>query len=1071
MPTWGWPLVPDGLWLAGHTQHISHRTSSGHTQHTGDRTQDILRLAQGMQHRKAAALAASALTSALALRYAKRCSWIHALGSGRLFSLVSVRPRTWAETLQDVLPAIVVIRVSAVRAFDGEDAGYSWATGFVVDKAKGIILSNRHVVTPGPIVADAVFANKEEIPLRPIYRDPVHDFGFFSFNPTDIQFMNLAEIPLDPEGARVGTEIRVVGNDDGEKFSILSATLARIDRAAPHYGNDTYNDFNTFYLGAASNTSGGSSGSPVLTKDGVAVGLNAGSSNQAASAYYLPLHRVKRALECIQENFHLLERSSSKEDLSPEVDSFHPSVVVPRGTLRAVFLYRPFDEIDRYGLQLATQQAVREALPAESGMLVVEQVIPGAVGQFLEPGDVLVRLRGELCTSFVQLEKVLDDNVGSTVQIEVERGGVAHKLQLCVEDLHSLMVSRYLEVSGGVVHAISYNAARNFNVNPGGAYIACGGFMFSKAGLSKGCVIIEVGGQKIEGVEDLATVLSRYHNGDVVLVRYFVLGYNSRMLTTSLKLEFNWWCPMQMSERNDTLGLWMPRVYRMSHPLLTSPPPIACPFALTGNKLSDLLQASLVEVRFHVAYSLDGINAVDFMGSGLVVDAERGLVLVDQQTVPLSSGSVCMVVASTLEVPMKVVFVHPVHNFTILSYDPSRVRGTPLKTVRLSNTPLKSGDACNFIGLSDRGQLISQLCVVKELRAFNHDELPDVPRYLAYNVDVLHFESKPQNTVGGVFVDAEGAVQALFASFCYTYNEHTEETFCGLPVDVVRDCIAQIREGVDPLWINSLEVNLTTVSLSQARQTMQLADRWIEEVRRRHPSRLQVLSIKSVAPNTPAADALCVGDLIVAVDQDHVSTFRELEAKVEEANKHHSSEGILSGAQRDLIEPAEAMLQSERPFPSCSEITLTVIRNKQEVQVPVRAVRLNGLGTRRFVIWCGLLLQQHHRSVVRQHCFEPSSGGCYISRYFFGSPAHKYGLVPRMWLVELNGKKTPNLQVLVDLVRSMQKEGKHDKLRVKLVSLSGQEKCLTLRADNHYWPLWDFRSVGEHWEREQIQQL
>lgn len=40
-------------------------------------------------------------------------------------------------------------RATATRSFDGEASSSYYATGFVVDAARGLILTNRHVVTPG----------------------------------------------------------------------------------------------------------------------------------------------------------------------------------------------------------------------------------------------------------------------------------------------------------------------------------------------------------------------------------------------------------------------------------------------------------------------------------------------------------------------------------------------------------------------------------------------------------------------------------------------------------------------------------------------------------------------------------------------------------------------------------------------------------------------------------------------------------------------------------------------------------------------------------------------------------
>ncbi len=49
----------------------------------------------------------------------------------------------WQKILHKVVPAVVSLKMCTVRAFDTERPGFSQATGFIVDKEKGLILTNR----------------------------------------------------------------------------------------------------------------------------------------------------------------------------------------------------------------------------------------------------------------------------------------------------------------------------------------------------------------------------------------------------------------------------------------------------------------------------------------------------------------------------------------------------------------------------------------------------------------------------------------------------------------------------------------------------------------------------------------------------------------------------------------------------------------------------------------------------------------------------------------------------------------------------------------------------------------
>ena len=99
---------------------------------------------------------------------------------------IAAEDSAWTETLERISSGVVSIRVDSTRAFDTEWNSSSQATGFVVDAKRGLILTNRHVVTPCPVFAEAVFRNNEEVLLTAVYLDPGHVFGFSSYDPAKL---------------------------------------------------------------------------------------------------------------------------------------------------------------------------------------------------------------------------------------------------------------------------------------------------------------------------------------------------------------------------------------------------------------------------------------------------------------------------------------------------------------------------------------------------------------------------------------------------------------------------------------------------------------------------------------------------------------------------------------------------------------------------------------------------------------------------------------------------------------------------------------------------------------------
>ena len=905
----------------------------------------------------------------------------------------------WARTIERVATAVVTIQVDQARAFDTEWNMSSQATGFVVDARRGLILTNRHVVTPGPVTAQAVFLNREEVPLYPVYRDPVHDFGFYRYDPAKLRFFKPNELQLHPQGALVGREIRVIGNDAGEQLSILAGTLARLDREAPNYGLGKYNDFNTFYYQAASGTSGGSSGSPVIDVEGRVVALNAGGSSQAASSFYLPLDRVTRALQFIQEG-------------KP----------VPRGTLQTVFLYTPFDEVRRLGLRNDTEAEVRRKFPSKTGMLVVADVQPGSPAEkVLEPGDILTRLNGELVVGFDLLAEMLDGGVGQPLKLSIERGGQQLEREILIGDLHAVTPDQYVEFGDAVVHNLSWQQARHINAPISGIYVANPGYVLGAAAVPRGAVISEVDGQPVSVLSEFEQLVKALKDGERATVRFFTIDDPKTAQWRVIRMDRRWF-PARTCKRDDATGEW-PCAQWPVDGTAEPPKPATTSFAKTGDAVVNKLAPSLVLVNFDMPYSVSGITERNYYGTGLIVDAAQGLVVVDRNTVPVALGDVRLTFAGTIEIPGRVEYIHPLHNLAMVAYDPKLIGDTPAKSAVLKPLDLEAGDSVWAVGMRGDGKVQSRASTVASVDPIAFP-LSRTLRFRESNLETIDLVNGPDD-YDGVLANKNGEVVASWASFAYEAGREMAQENRGIPADLLTEMLPLVRQN---RALYSLEAELQPVPLAGARK-LGLPDAWIRRLEQHSPERRQALSISRLVGGSPAADVLRSGDLILDIEGTVVNRFREVERAV------------------------------QKPL-----VRVTVLRDGVEEVLQVPTVPLQGHGLDRILLWAGAVLQAPHRALAAQRGIPPN--GVFVAYFSYGSPATRYQLWAGRRIVEVDGQPTPDLDAFIKAV-----SGRPDgaSIRLRTMSWNGSVDVITLKLDMRYWPTYELVRNDAGWTRTMLQ--
>lgn len=744
----------------------------------------------------------------------------------------------------------------------------------------------------------------------------MHDFGILKFDPAAIRYMKLTELKLQPDAARVGVEIRVVGNDAGEKLSILSGVISRLDRNAPEYG-EGYSDFNTNYIQAAAAASGGSSGSPVVNIDGHAIALQAGGrADGAATDYFLPLDRPLRALECIRQG-----------------------QTVSRGTIQTQWLLKPFDECRRLGLMPEWEAAIRKAAPTETNMLAAEIILPeGPADGKLQEGDVLLQVNGELLTQFVRLDDILDSSVGGTVKLLVQRGGEDLEVECQVGDLHAISPDRFVTVSGGTFHDLSYQQSRLYAIATKGVYVCEAAGSFKLENTVSGWIIDSVDKRRTRNLDEFVEVMKTIHDRARVVISYRHIRDLHTKGTSIIYVDRHWHQKMRLAVRNDETGLW--DFSDLADPILAEEPvPRKAEFiqldGVSQPAAAEIVR-SFVRVSCTMPLKLDGYPQAKKTGFGLVIDAEKGLVVVSRAIVPYDLCDINITVADSVILNAKVVFLHPLQNYTIIQYDPSLV-DAPVQSAKLSTEYIKQGQDTIFVGFNQNFRIVVAKTAVTDITTVSIPANASAPRYRAINLDAITVDTGLSGQcTNGVLIGEDGVVQALWLNYLgeRTPNSHKDvEYHLGFSTPSLFPVTSKIQQGITPK-LRILNMESYVVQMSQAR-IMGVSEEWIDKVARANPSRHQLFMVRKVdcppANFTTHAENFQEADIILTLDGQLITRVSELDVMYEK-------------------EVLEAL----------------IVRDGHEMRIKVPTVPTEDLETDQAVVFCGAVLQKPHHAVRQQ---------------------------------------------------------------------------------------------------------
>jgi S1-C subfamily serine protease len=311
-------------------------------------------------------------------------------------------------------------------------------TGFIANKKKGIIITNKHMVSAdGPANYLITFFNGNEREAKLVYYDPWLDFAFLKVDEADMP-SDVIELAFENSNVNIGDDVFVMGKSEGQDFSIHAGTISAL--------YDTQGSMPGQTITISLNVRGGASGSPVSDVNGKVVALLFAGGDTYAFAVLGSY--VSDALKDIIE------------DKKPV--RMHTGMILEYYSLDKASQYNNFPK------EVMAKYLKRYPNSLNRG-ISVSKMLSGSPAQKseLEVGDIIWKINGqEVGPNLYLVDKLLNKS-DSKAEIEVYSHGKLKQVSLDLYDLNKHKVNKMVEFGGAMFFEPDDMLANLANIEPG----------------------------------------------------------------------------------------------------------------------------------------------------------------------------------------------------------------------------------------------------------------------------------------------------------------------------------------------------------------------------------------------------------------------------------------------------------------------------------------------------------------------------------------------------------------------------------------------------------------------------